>query len=117
MLIGAHNWGFTLDSITALTIHLWHGAPDKQIPITQAQAIAAELAHCEPTLYPDDAHISTIANHADEIVAALVAIDPPTSGVALRHSSCRCRALHTCANPRIAGGPTRYEASELPPPR
>ncbi len=79
MLIGAHNWRFTLDSITAPTIHLWHGALDKQIPITQAQAIATQLAHVEPTFYPEDAHISTITNHADEIVAALVAVDPPAN--------------------------------------
>jgi pimeloyl-ACP methyl ester carboxylesterase len=53
------------------TIHLWHGEHDKQIPVSTARAVAGTLPRCQATFFPDEGHISTIVNHAEEIVRSL----------------------------------------------
>lgn len=72
MLIGSRNWDFQLEDIAFSNIHLWHGELDDQIKVTQARESVKRLPHCEATFYPGDGHISTIANHADEIVRSLM---------------------------------------------
>lgn len=70
-LIGARTWDFQLEDVAFENIHLWHGEADDQIAVTQARESAKRLPHCQATFYPNDGHISTIADHADEIVTAL----------------------------------------------
>jgi pimeloyl-ACP methyl ester carboxylesterase len=65
------QWGFDTADITLLTVHIWHGELDKQIPVSTARAVAATLTNCQATFYPDEGHISTIVNHAEEIVRSL----------------------------------------------
>jgi hypothetical protein len=50
---------------------LWHGELDDQVKVTQARESTKRLLHCQSTFYPNEGHISTIANHASEIVTAL----------------------------------------------
>jgi pimeloyl-ACP methyl ester carboxylesterase len=64
-------WGFDTADITLPTIQLWHGELDKQIPVSTARAVANTLPNCQATFYPDEGHISTIVNHAEEIVRSL----------------------------------------------
>lgn len=71
-LIGARNWGFQLEDITFQNIHLWHGEIDDQVKVAQAKESAKRLTHCEAVFYPNEGHISTIANHEEGIVVALM---------------------------------------------
>jgi hypothetical protein len=52
--------GFGLDSL-------------KEVAVEAGRAVAAGLAHCRATFYPDEGHISIIVHHPAEIVAALKA--------------------------------------------
>ncbi|MES0037433.1 alpha/beta hydrolase [Mesorhizobium sp. M0046] len=70
MLLGA-PWGFSLENIAFPQMRLWHGELDKQISVVQAHANMARLPRCEATYLPNDAHISTLTNHADDIVRGL----------------------------------------------
>jgi pimeloyl-ACP methyl ester carboxylesterase len=65
------TWGFDLGAISFPDIHLWHGELDNEIQVRSARALVGRLRHCEATYPADDAHISTIVNHASEIVTAL----------------------------------------------
>jgi pimeloyl-ACP methyl ester carboxylesterase len=71
-LLGSSK-GFPLRQISGPTMHLWHGALDHQVRIESVHAVAAELPLCTTTYYPDEAHISLIINHAQDIVTALTA--------------------------------------------
>jgi pimeloyl-ACP methyl ester carboxylesterase len=75
MLIGARNWGFELKSLTLRNIHWWHGELDDQIRAAQAREVVESITHCVATFYPNEAHISTIADHGEEIVVALMGND------------------------------------------
>jgi pimeloyl-ACP methyl ester carboxylesterase len=68
-LIG-QGWGFRPEDIT-LPVHLWHGELDQEVPVRVARETARRLPHCRAAVYPDDGHISLIADHGQEIVAAL----------------------------------------------
>ncbi len=67
----ARPWRFSLEAIQLPALYLWHGERDNQAPITEARALAAQLAKCQATYYPNEGHISLIVNHAEEIVKAL----------------------------------------------
>ncbi len=71
-LVGGRNWGFELEGIKFPRIYLWHGELDKDIPVAQARKVAERLAHCKAKYYPEEGHISTIVNHQEEIVSALI---------------------------------------------
>jgi pimeloyl-ACP methyl ester carboxylesterase len=69
-LIAARHWGFELEDIS-MDVHLWHGGLDDQVPVAEAEASTKRLPHCDAVFYPNEAHISTIVNHGDEIVGIL----------------------------------------------
>ncbi len=69
VLLG-RSWGFQLEQIN-LPVHLWHGERDNDVPVAWARRTAARLSRCEAVYYSGEGHISTIANHSAEIVAAL----------------------------------------------
>jgi hypothetical protein len=73
MLIGARNWGFNLKDIQFPKIYAWHGELDKHVPIARIRALVKTLPHCKTKYYSDDAHISTLVNHPEEIVKILTA--------------------------------------------
>jgi pimeloyl-ACP methyl ester carboxylesterase len=67
-------WGFEVERLNFPTMHLWHGELDSQVPVAQARDAAQRIPYTKATFYPDDAHISTIVNHGDEIVRSLVEV-------------------------------------------
>jgi hypothetical protein len=69
-LIVARHWGFEFEDI-AMRVHLWHGNRDNQVRTPEAKTSARRLPHCDAVFYQDDAHISTIVKHGDEIVRTL----------------------------------------------
>jgi pimeloyl-ACP methyl ester carboxylesterase len=65
-------WDFTLEEVTFEKLFLWHGQLDESVPVSLAQAMVDRFAHCTATIYPNEAHISTLVNHTEDILAALV---------------------------------------------
>ena len=66
-----HDWGFRLEDISFQPIYLWHGELDTNVPVAMGRAVAARLAGCKATYYPDDGHISVPFTHQKEIVSTL----------------------------------------------
>ncbi len=64
-------WDFSPEDIHLPKLYWWHGGRDRHVPIAMARAVANRLAGCHPTYYPDEGHISLIANRGEEIVKAL----------------------------------------------
>jgi pimeloyl-ACP methyl ester carboxylesterase len=64
----ASPWGFRLEEVAFNPIYLWHGEKDVNVPIGMARAAASQLAHCQASFYPDEAHLSLPVNHAEEIL-------------------------------------------------
>ncbi|NJN97803.1 MAG: alpha/beta hydrolase [Anaerolineales bacterium] len=64
-------WGFQLEDIR-LKFRVWQGELDNLVFPVTAHYLARRLPHCELTLYPNEGHISTIVNRAEEIVGALI---------------------------------------------
>jgi hypothetical protein len=67
------SWRFAPSGISLPGIHLWHGGLDREVPVSAAQALAAELPSCTARFCSDDGHTSLIGNYADEIVSSLTA--------------------------------------------
>lgn len=69
-LLGA-PWGFSPEDIAFPQLRLWHGELDQQISAAQARVNVARLPRCEATYFPNDAHVSTLVNHAEDVVRRL----------------------------------------------
>ena len=69
--MNVREWDFDLDEIH-LPILLFHGRLDKNMPLAHVQQTANQLHDARLVTYPDDGHISTFANHSNEIVKALI---------------------------------------------
>lgn len=68
-------WDFHPEEI-AVTIHLWHGDLDREIPIAMGRNLAATLPKCQAHFYPEEGHLSVMANHVQEILNVLAAPAP-----------------------------------------
>jgi len=77
MQMGA--WGFGPEQIDLENIFLWHGARDHLLPVATARLLAQRLPRCRATFYPDDGHLSVLANHAQEVFTALASQRPASS--------------------------------------
>ncbi len=64
-------WEVALEEIAFPRVYLWHGELDNQVPVAMGRRVAGRLAHCQAVYYPDEGHISLIANRARDIVQAL----------------------------------------------
>ncbi len=69
----ARPWGFRLEDIACPRIFLWHGGRDRIVPVAMGRAVAARLAHCQATFYPDEGHFSVLVNHISEMISTLIA--------------------------------------------
>lgn len=67
----ARPWDFRLEEIS-FPVRLLHGEADISVPVTVARQVAAAIPGCQATFYPGEGHFSTVVNHLDEIIAALV---------------------------------------------
>jgi pimeloyl-ACP methyl ester carboxylesterase len=66
-----HDWNLRIEQIALRRIFLWHGEHDRLVPIGPARLLADRLPHCTAVFYADEGHFSTLANHAQDVFAAL----------------------------------------------
>lgn len=64
-------WGFRLQDIP-MKFHIWHGGSDNLAYPAAAHFMAGQIPDCQLTVFPEEAHLSTIVNRAGEIVATLM---------------------------------------------
>jgi pimeloyl-ACP methyl ester carboxylesterase len=70
-LLLVQPWGFKVEEIAFEKMFLWHGAQDRFVPVSLAQALAQSLPRCTATFYPDEGHLSTPGNHGQVILRTL----------------------------------------------
>ncbi|EFH88172.1 alpha/beta hydrolase [Ktedonobacter racemifer] len=70
-LVYSKPWGFQVEAITFENLLLWQGEQDPVMPAAAARLLAQALPHCTATFYPDEGHLSTFVNHAQDIWKAL----------------------------------------------
>jgi len=66
-LVYSRPWGFQVEAITFEQLFLWRGEQDRVMPAAAARLLAQALPHCTATFYPDEGHLSTFVNHAQDI--------------------------------------------------
>ena len=59
------------DQLGIEQLFLWQGEQDRVMPAAAAHLLAQALPYCTATYYPNDGHLSTFVNHAQEIWKAL----------------------------------------------
>jgi pimeloyl-ACP methyl ester carboxylesterase len=72
-LVYSRPWGFQVEAITFENVFLWQGEQDRVMPVAAARLMAQALPHCTATFYPDEGHLSTFVNHAQDIWRTLTA--------------------------------------------
>lgn len=66
-------WGFEVEKIPFKKIFMWHGEQDRLVPAVQAHLLAESLPQVIATFYPNEGHISLLANHAHDILETMKA--------------------------------------------
>ncbi len=64
-------WGFSLKDISLDKVYLWYGETDVNVPVSMGRAMANGISNCKARFYPNETHLSVIANHSDEIMEAM----------------------------------------------
>jgi pimeloyl-ACP methyl ester carboxylesterase len=72
-LVYSKPWGIAFETITCEHLFLWQGEQDRVMPAAAARLLAQALPHCTATFYPNEGHLSTFVNHAQDIWKALSA--------------------------------------------
>jgi pimeloyl-ACP methyl ester carboxylesterase len=72
-IVYSKPWGFQVEAITCENLFLWQGEQDTIMPAAAARLLAQALPHCTATFYPNEGHLSTFVNHAQDIWPALSA--------------------------------------------
>ena len=70
MRLDVREFGFRLDEICT-PLKWFHGEQDMNSPVALARKVIAELPHAKLQTYANEAHLSTLCNHFDEIARAL----------------------------------------------
>jgi pimeloyl-ACP methyl ester carboxylesterase len=70
-IVYSRPWGFQIEAITFENLFLWQGEQDPIMPAAAARLLAQALPHCTATFYPNEGHLSTFVNHAQDIWKAL----------------------------------------------
>jgi pimeloyl-ACP methyl ester carboxylesterase len=65
------DFGFQLGAIR-IPLQLFHGEQDRNVPITLVRHMLTLIPDSRLTAFPEDAHFSTLINHADEIAKILL---------------------------------------------
>jgi pimeloyl-ACP methyl ester carboxylesterase len=71
MSLYVREFGFQLSEIK-IPVRWFHGEQDTNSPIALVRRVAAELPSVRLTAYQTEAHFSTLSNHVDEILRALI---------------------------------------------
>jgi pimeloyl-ACP methyl ester carboxylesterase len=69
----AKPWGFDLGQI-AVPVLLWHGERDGNVPVAHGRHLAKSIPGCRATFYPNEAHLSLLLNHHNEILGSLAGV-------------------------------------------
>lgn len=64
------DFDFELSTVRK-TLHLFHGELDTNAPLPLVRKVASLLPDAHLTIYPGEAHLSTLVNHFDEIAELL----------------------------------------------
>ena len=64
-------WDFIVEEIAFKKILMWHGERDRIMPAAPAHLLAQALPHCIASFYPNEGHISVMANHAQDILSVI----------------------------------------------
>jgi hypothetical protein len=67
----AKRWEFRVEDIAFERMFLWHGEQVRLMPVATARLLAQALGHSTATFYPDTGHLSTVVNHAHDILSAV----------------------------------------------
>jgi len=70
-LVYSKPWEFQVETITFENLFLWQGEQDRVMPAAAARLLSQALPHCTTTFYPNEGHLSTFVNHAQDIWKAL----------------------------------------------
>ncbi|MBC8064251.1 MAG: alpha/beta hydrolase [Chlorobia bacterium] len=65
------QWDFELEEIT-MPLNLFHGDLDRNFPIALVREMVAAIPSAHLTVYPGEAHLSTLVNHFEEIANCLL---------------------------------------------
>jgi pimeloyl-ACP methyl ester carboxylesterase len=68
-VVERNPWGFRLAAVKA-EVYLWHGDQDPYIPRSHVEVMGSQIANCQTTFYPDEAH-GLIVTRWREILATL----------------------------------------------
>jgi pimeloyl-ACP methyl ester carboxylesterase len=71
MRLYVHEFGFQLDEIK-MPLTWFHGEQDVNAPLAMVQRVVAGLPSARLVTYENEAHLSTLCNHTDEIAEAFV---------------------------------------------
>lgn len=63
-------WGFDLEKVT-YPVTIWQGKLDAQVPLSHADVYKTRLPHARVRLFEQEAHISTLYNHMEEILESI----------------------------------------------
>jgi len=70
MRLYVREFGFRAEDVR-MPLTLYHGRQDVNVPFALAQRVASELPNARLISYEDEAHLSTLCNHVDEIAETL----------------------------------------------
>jgi pimeloyl-ACP methyl ester carboxylesterase len=68
-VVERNPWGFRLADMKA-EVYLWHGDQDPYIPRSHVEVMGSQIANCQTTFYPDEAH-GLLVTRWREILATL----------------------------------------------
>lgn len=66
----AKAWGFKLENIHT-PVSIWQGELDPQVPVSSARFFTSRLPHANLRVMKNEAHLSTLYNHAEEIFESI----------------------------------------------
>jgi pimeloyl-ACP methyl ester carboxylesterase len=64
-------WGFRLEDIR-MPVYLWHGEMDTMCPVSMGRYVAKTIPDCQARFFPNDGHLSLVANHYEELLTTIV---------------------------------------------
>jgi pimeloyl-ACP methyl ester carboxylesterase len=70
-IVYSKPWDFAVETIMFEHLFLSQGEQDRLMPTAATHLLAQALPHCTATFYPNEGHLSTFVNYAQEIWKAL----------------------------------------------
>lgn len=67
----AKHWGFEVADIS-MQVHVYHGGLDQNVPPAMGHYLAEAIPNSVMHFYPEDGHLSLIANHQEAILSSLL---------------------------------------------